>query len=147
MKKIEAIIKPYVLEDVKVGLHEIGLVGMTVSEVRGFTGRCRSKPRKLEKEGLNGHAGRINGVGPAFATAGPENYDVPGAMPYAFGGPEDFVPSLKVELVVQEQMVNDAVKVLVQAGQLRSFSAGELVVHSLVDVIRIRTEEHLEQAI
>lgn len=143
MKKIEAIIKPYVLEDVKSGLHEIGLMGMTVSEVRGYVG-LKSKYRGDGKAKSNG-----NGKSPesAFTREPTEIYDVPGALPYSFGAPEDFVPSLKIELVVQDQMVNDAVKIILEAGQLRAFCAGQLVIHNLLDVIRIRTEEHLEQAI
>jgi nitrogen regulatory protein P-II 1 len=131
MKKIEAIIKPYALEDVKAGLHEIGLVGMTVSEVRGYTGmkagKKKAKPQEI--------------VGTAFID------DASIGLRYGFEPQDDFVPSLKVELVLHEQMVDEAIQVIVETGQMKSFSAAELRVHSLVDVIRIRTEEHLEQAI
>jgi nitrogen regulatory protein P-II 1 len=112
MKKIEAIIKPYVLENVKSALNELGLVGMTVTEVRGFEANHHRKPLI---QGFECHL--------------------------------DFVPSLKVEVVLTDDVAHDAVEAIIAVADFEHFPIGRLLVHPISDVIRIRTEEHLEHAV
>jgi nitrogen regulatory protein P-II 1 len=112
MKKVEAIIKPFRLEDVKSALQAAGLVGMTVSEVKGF-GRQR------------GHTEIYRG----------SEYTV------------DFLPKLKIELVVSDALVQTAVDAIIKAARTGKIGDGKIFVSSVEEVIRIRTEERGEQAV
>lgn len=112
MKKIEAIIRPFRLEDVKAALQSAGLVGMTVSEVKGF-GRQR------------GHTEIYRG----------SEYTV------------DFLPKLKIELVVADAMVQPAVDAILQGAKTGKIGDGKIFVSTVEQVIRIRTGEHGDQAV
>lgn len=112
MKKIEAIIKPFRQEDVKAALQSAGLVGMTVSEVKGF-GRQR------------GHTEIYRG----------SEYTV------------DFLPKLKIELVVADAMVQSAVDAILQGAKTGKIGDGKIFVSTVEEVIRIRTGEHGDQAV
>ena len=112
MTKIEAIIKPFKLDDVKEGLTEIGVHGMTVSEVKGF-GRQK------------GHTEIYRGA----------EYKV------------DFVPKLKLEVVVDADTVPKALEIIEQKAKTGSIGDGKIFVSSLEDVVRIRTGERGKEAI
>ncbi len=112
MKKIEAIIRHFRLEDVKNALTDKDICGMTVSEVKGF-GRQR------------GHKEQYRGA----------EYTV------------DFLPKLKVELAVQDDQVELALKAIIEAGRTGRVGDGKVFVSALEDVIRIRTGEHGTEAI
>lgn len=112
MKKIEAVIRHYKLEDVKEALVKIGVQGMTVMEVRGF-GRQR------------GHKETYRGA----------EYTV------------DFVPKVKLEVVVADQLVSPAVEAIASAARTGAVGDGKIFVTSLADVIRIRTGETGGEAI
>ncbi len=104
MKKIEAIIKPFVLDAVKDALAEIGIMGMTVSEVKGF-GRQR------------GHREIYRGA----------EYQV------------DFVPKVKVDVVVQDTMVEPVVTVIQERARTGQIGDGKIFVLTVEEAIRIRT--------
>ena len=106
MKKIEAIIKPFKLEEVKDSLSEIGIEGMTVSEVKGF-GRQK------------GHTEIYRG----------SEYTV------------DFLPKIKIELVVADAQKDAAVAAIVKAAKTGKIGDGKVFVSTVEDAIRIRTEE------
>src|SRR5437762_10745111 len=112
MKKIEAIIKPFKLEEVKDALSELGVEGMTVSEVKGF-GRQK------------GHTEIYRG----------SEYTV------------DFLPKIKVEIVVADSIVSSAVEAIVKAAKTGKIGDGKVFVSSIENAIRIRTEETGEQAV
>jgi nitrogen regulatory protein P-II 1 len=112
MKKIEAIIRHYKLEDVKKALTESGITGMTVSEARGF-GRQR------------GHKEQYRGA----------EYTV------------DFLPKLKVEVVVRDDQLEKAIESITTAAQTGNVGDGKVFVTALDDVIRIRTGESGTDAI
>jgi nitrogen regulatory protein P-II 1 len=112
MRKIEAIIKPFKLDDVKQALTEIGVHGMTVSEVKGF-GRQR------------GHTEIYRGA----------EYRV------------DFFPKLKLEVVVDSDLVPEVVKVIEQKAKTGSIGDGKIFVSALDEVIRIRTGERGKDAV
>ena len=112
MKKVEAIIKPFRLEDVKSALQAAGLVGMTVSEVKGF-GRQR------------GHTEIYRG----------SEYTV------------DFLPKLKIELVVADSLVQTAVDAIIKAARTGKIGDGKIFDYTVEEVFRIRTEERGEQAV
>lgn len=112
MKRIEAIIKPFRLDDVKSALNEAGLVGLTVTEVKGF-GRQK------------GHTEIYRGA----------EYTV------------DFLPKLKLELVVSDAHVPEAVAAIIKAAKTGKIGDGKIFVSHVEEVIRIRTEERGEQAI
>lgn len=112
MKKIEAIIKPFRLEDVKDRLHDAGIIGMTVSEVKGF-GRQK------------GHTEIYRG----------SEYTV------------DFLPKLKLELVVGDDQVPVAVQAIIAAAKTGKIGDGKIFISSVEEAIRIRTEERGEQAV
>jgi nitrogen regulatory protein P-II 1 len=112
MKKIEAIIRPHLLDAVKNALAEAGIVGMTVSEVKGF-GRQK------------GHTETYRGT----------EYQV------------DFLPKLKVEVVVGEALVEPAVQAVVATARTGKFGDGKVFVTALSEVVRIRTGERGETAI
>ncbi len=112
MKKIEAIIKPFKLEEVKDALGEVGITGMTVSEVKGF-GRQK------------GHTEIYRG----------SEYVV------------DFLPKIKIELVIPDSAVEGALGAIVKAAKTGKIGDGKLFVSAVEQAIRIRTEEKGEQAI
>ncbi len=112
MKKIEAVIKPFKLDDVKEALNELGVVGMTVTEVRGF-GRQK---------------------GPTELYRGSE-YTI------------DFLPKVKVEVVVPDSLVDKVVSVICQSAKTGSIGDGKVFVLSMSEAIRIRTGEKGEDAI
>ncbi len=112
MKKIEAIIKPFKVEEVKDALAEIGLEGMTVSEVKGF-GRQK------------GHTEIYRG----------SEYTV------------DFLPKIKLEIVLPDNRVDAAVKAIVGAAKTGKIGDGKIFLFDVQEAIRIRTEEVGEKAI
>src|SRR5215468_7127116 len=105
MKKIEAIIKPFKLEDVKEALSGLGVEGMTVSEVKGF-GRQK------------GHTEIYRG----------SEYTV------------DFLPKIKLEIVLADSMVNSAIAAIVKAAKTGKIGDGKIFVSTIDNAIRIRTE-------
>jgi len=112
MKKIEAIIKPFKLDDVKEALTELGVIGMTVTEVRGF-GRQK------------GHTELYRG----------SEYTI------------DFLPKVKVEVVVPDQLVDKVVSLISSAARTGSIGDGKVFVLPMGEAIRIRTGEKGEDAI
>ena len=112
MKKIEAIIKPFKLEEVKQALSEVGIEGMTVGEVKGF-GRQK------------GHTEIYRG----------SEYTV------------DFLPKIKVEIVLADSAVESAVAVIIKAAKTGKIGDGKIFVSSIEESIRIRTEEKGESAV
>lgn len=112
MKKVEAIVRPHLLESVKSALQEAGVVGMTVTEVKGF-GR-----QKGQSETYRGTEYKV-----------------------------EFVPKLKIEVVVAESVVESVVSAILLTAKTGKFGDGKVFVASLDDVIRIRTEERGESAI
>ena len=112
MKKIEAIIRHFKLEDVKNALSEQGIQGMTITEVRGF-GRQK------------GHTEMYRGT----------EYAV------------DFVPKVKVEVVVANGNVQKVIDTIMRAGQTGQIGDGKIFVIGLEDTVRIRTGETGEEAI
>ncbi len=112
MKKIEAIIKPFKLDDVKEALSSLGVEGMTVSEVKGF-GRQK------------GHTEIYRG----------SEYTV------------DFLPKLKIEIVVSDARVNSAVEAIVKAAKTGKIGDGKVFVSAIENAVRIRTEETGDQAV
>ena len=112
MKKIEAIIKPFKLEELKDALNEIGIEGMTVSEVKGF-GRQK------------GHTEIYRG----------SEYTV------------DFLPKIKVELVVADAQADAAVGAIVKSAKTGKIGDGKVFVSGIEQAVRIRTEEKGESAI
>jgi nitrogen regulatory protein PII len=112
MKKIEAIIKPFKLEEVKDALGDIGIEGMTVSEVKGF-GRQK------------GHTEVYRG----------SEYTV------------DFLPKIKLELVVADSDVEGAVAAILKSAKTGKIGDGKVFVSAIEQAIRIRTEEKGEMAV
>jgi nitrogen regulatory protein P-II 1 len=112
MKKIEAIIKPFRLDEVKDALTAIGVGGMTVSEVRGF-GRQK------------GHTELYRGA----------EYVV------------DFLPKVKVEVVVPDDMVEKVVKAIIDSAKTGKVGDGKIFIYPIEQAIRIRTGETGEDAI
>ncbi|QDT89689.1 P-II family nitrogen regulator [Gimesia algae] len=112
MKKIEAIIRHYKLEEVKNAISEIGISGMTVSEVRGF-GRQRG-----HKETYRGN-----------------EYIV------------DFLPKVKLEIVVQDDMVPQTIETITQVARTGQIGDGKIFITTLDEVIRIRTGETGPEAV
>ncbi|HZZ27410.1 MAG TPA: P-II family nitrogen regulator [Pirellulales bacterium] len=112
MKKIEAIIRHFKLEDVKTALTEQGILGMTVSEVRGF-GRQK------------GHVEMYRGT----------EYAV------------DFVPKVKVEVVVPDNQLQKTLSTIMQAAQTGQIGDGKIFVYDLATALRIRTGEAGDDAV
>jgi nitrogen regulatory protein P-II 1 len=112
MKKIEAIIKPFRLDEVKDALTAIGVGGMTVSEVRGF-GRQK------------GHTELYRGA----------EYVV------------DFLPKVKIEVVVPDDMVEKVVKAIIDSAKTGKVGDGKIFIYPIEQAIRIRTGETGEDAI
>src|SRR5437667_7016310 len=112
MKKIEAIIKPFKLDEVKDALHEVGIKGITVTEAKGF-GRQK------------GHTELYRGA----------EYVV------------DFLPKVKVEVVLEDSLVERAVEAIQQAAHTGRIGDGKVIVTSIDEAIRIRTGERGRDAI
>jgi nitrogen regulatory protein P-II 1 len=112
MKKIEAIIKPFKLDEVKEALHELGLQGITVLEAKGF-GRQK------------GHTELYRGA----------EYVV------------DFLPKVKIELVVEDGMVERACEAITQAAKTGRIGDGKIFISTVEDAIRVRTGERGSEAI
>ena len=112
MKKIEAIVKPFKLEEVKDALGEVGITGMTVSEVKGF-GRQK------------GHTEIYRG----------SEYTV------------DFLPKVKIELVLPDAQADSAVAVIVKSAKTGKIGDGKVFVSDIEKTIRIQTEEKGELAV
>ena len=112
MKKIEAIIKPFKLDEVKDALQEVGVEGITVTEVKGF-GRQK------------GHS---------ELHRGPE-YVV------------DFVAKAKIEVVIEDNLVERAVEAIVAAARTGRIGDGKIFIYNIEDVVRVRTFEKAEAAL
>ena len=112
MKKIEAIIKPFKLDEVREALSDMGASGLTVTEVKGF-GRQK------------GHSELYRGA----------EYVV------------DFLPKLKVEVVVSDSLVERAVETIINAASTGKIGDGKIFISNIEQVIRIRTGETNEEAI
>ena len=112
MKKVEAIIKPFKLDEVKEALQEVGLLGITVTEAKGF-GRQK------------GHTELYRGA----------EYVV------------DFLPKVKIEVVLADDMVDKAVSVVVSAAKTGKIGDGKVFVLPVEHAVRIRTEEIGEKAV
>lgn len=112
MKKIEAVIKPFKLDEVREALSELGVSGLTVTEVKGF-GRQK------------GHTELYRGA----------EYVV------------DFLPKIKVEVVIADDMVETAVESIIKAAHTGKIGDGKIFVSSVEQVIRIRTGETDETAL
>ncbi len=112
MKKIEAIIKPFKLDEVKDALHEVGLQGITVTEAKGF-GRQR------------GHTELYRGA----------EYVV------------DFLPKVKIEIVLEDKLVERAIEAIIQAARTGRIGDGKIFVTTVEEVVRIRTGERGPDAI
>lgn len=112
MKKIEAIIKPFKLEEVKEALSSLGIEGMTVTEVKGF-GRQK------------GHTEIYRG----------SEYTV------------DFLPKIKLEVVLSDEQVEEAVAAIIKAAKTGKIGDGKVFITPIENAVRIRTGELGEQAV
>ncbi len=112
MKKIEAIIKPFKLDEVKEALQDVGIQGLTVIEAKGF-GRQK------------GHTELYRGA----------EYVV------------DFLPKVKIEIVLAEDQVDEAIKAIIDAAKTGKIGDGKIFVSSVEHAIRIRTEEDGPEAL
>ncbi len=112
MKKIDAIIKPFKLDEVKEALQEVGIMGMTVTEAKGF-GRQK------------GHTELYRGA----------EYTV------------DFLPKIKIEIVLADEMVEEALEAIKTSASLGKIGDGKIFVTSVEQAIRIRTGETGEAAL
>ncbi len=112
MKKIDAIIKPFKLDEVREALNDVGVQGITVSEVKGF-GRQK------------GHTELYRGA----------EYTV------------DFLPKIKVETVVDEELVGKVVEAIQKASHTGKIGDGKIFIYSVDEVIRIRTGEKGSEAL
>jgi nitrogen regulatory protein P-II 1 len=112
MKKIEAIIRPHLLDAVRNALQEVGVAGMTISEVQGF-GRQK------------GHTETYRGT----------EYQI------------EFIPKIKLEVIVAEDIEENAVEAIIKTARTSKFGDGKIFVTPLLDVIRIRTGERGEAAL
>ena len=112
MKKIEAIVKPFKLDEVREALSEVGVSGLTVTEVKGF-GRQK------------GHTELYRGA----------EYVV------------DFLPKVKVEVIVGDGIVEQAIEAIVKAARTGKIGDGKIFVTAVEQVVRIRTGESGESAV
>ena len=112
MKKIEAIIKPFKLDEVREALSDVGVTGLTVTEVKGF-GRQK------------GHTELYRGA----------EYVV------------DFLPKVKVEMILGDAMVDRAIEAIVKAARTGKIGDGKIFVTNVEQVVRIRTGESGEAAV
>ncbi|MEO3431798.1 P-II family nitrogen regulator [Inquilinus sp. CAU 1745] len=106
MKKVEAIIKPFKLDEVKEALHDVGIKGITVTEAKGF-GRQK------------GHTELYRGA----------EYVV------------DFLPKVKVEVIMEDSLVERAIEAIQQAAQTGRIGDGKIFISPIEEVVRIRTGE------
>jgi nitrogen regulatory protein P-II 1 len=112
MKKIEAIIKPHKLDEVKERLRQVGISGMTVTEVKGF-GRTGGKTEVYR--------------GSAYVV--------------------DFVPKVRIDVIVKDSMVSEAVQAIASAAKTGKIGDGKIFVTPVDEAIRIRTGETGDEAI
>jgi len=112
MKKIEAIIKPFKLDEVREALSEIGVMGMTATEVKGF-GRQK------------GHTELYRGA----------EYIV------------DFLPKIKLDIVVNDKIVNKVVEAITKTAQTGKIGDGKIFIYDIEQAIRIRTGENGDEAV
>jgi nitrogen regulatory protein P-II 1 len=112
MKKIEAIIKPFKLPEVKEALADFGIVGMTVTEVKGF--------------------GRQKGQTEVYRGS---EYSV------------DFLPKIKIEVVLHEDKVEEAVDAIIEAARTGKIGDGKIFVLPVEEAVRIRTGETADAAV
>ena len=112
MKKVEAVIKPFKLDEVKEALHEVGVNGITVTEAKGF-GRQK------------GHTELYRGA----------EYVV------------DFLPKVKIEIVVADKEVDNAIDAIIKAARPGKIGDGKIFVSAVEQVVRIRTGETGEAAV
>ena len=112
MKKVEAIIKPFKLDEVKDKLNELGIQGITVTEVKGF-GRQK------------GHTELYRGA----------EYVV------------DFLPKIKMEIVLADSQVEDVINAIAKAGQTGRIGDGKIFVTNIEEAVRIRSGERGEDAV
>jgi nitrogen regulatory protein P-II 1 len=112
MKKVEAVIKPFKLDEVKEALHEVGIKGITVTEAKGF-GRQK------------GHTELYRGA----------EYVV------------DFLPKVKIEVIMEDALVERAVEAIQQAAHTGRIGDGKIFVTAVEEVVRIRTGERGNDAI
>ena len=112
MKKIEAIIKPFKLDEVKDKLNDLGIQGITVTEVKGF-GRQK------------GHTELYRGA----------EYVV------------DFLPKIKMEIIIADTHVEDVVNAIVKAAQTGRIGDGKIFITNIEEAVRIRTGERGEDAV
>ena len=112
MKKIDAVVKPFKLDEVREALSEIGVSGLTVTEVKGF-GRQK------------GHTELYRGA----------EYVV------------DFLPKVKIEIVVADNMLEQAIEAIIKAARTGKIGDGKIFVTSVEQVVRIRTGETGEDAV
>ncbi|MFO1398605.1 MAG: P-II family nitrogen regulator [Burkholderiales bacterium] len=112
MKKVEAVVKPFKLDEVREALSELGVTGLTVTEVKGF-GRQK------------GHTELYRGA----------EYVV------------DFLPKVKVEVVLPDDLVDRAIEAIVKAARTGKIGDGKIFVTEVEQVIRIRTGESGEAAV
>jgi nitrogen regulatory protein P-II 1 len=112
MKKIEAIIKPFKLDEVKEALHEVGVSGITVTEAKGF-GRQK------------GHTELYRGA----------EYVV------------DFLPKVKIELIIEDEMVEKAVEAIRSSAHTGRIGDGKIFISAIEGAVRIRTGERDSDAI
>ena len=112
MKKIDAVLKPFKLDEVREALSEIGVTGLTVTEVKGF-GRQK------------GHTELYRGA----------EYVV------------DFLPKVKIEIVVADDILEQAIEAIIKAARTGKIRDGKIFVTSVEQVVRIRTGETNESAI
>lgn len=112
MKKIEAVIKPFKLDEVREALSEVGITGLTVTEVKGF-GRQK------------GHTELYRGA----------EYVV------------DFLPKIKIEIVLPDAVVEQAVEAIIKAARTGKIGDGKIFVSPVEQVVRIRTGETGDDAV
>ena len=112
MKRVEAIIKPFKLDEVKEALTEVGVLGMTVTEVKGF-GRTGGKTEVFR--------------GSAYVV--------------------DFVPKVKVEVVVPDSLVLEVLEAIERAAKTGRIGDGKIFVIPIEEAVRIRTGERGEDAL
>ncbi|QPG06509.1 P-II family nitrogen regulator [Salinimonas marina] len=112
MKKIEAIIKPFKMDDVREALADVGIAGMTVTEVKGF-GRQK------------GHTELYRGA----------EYQV------------DFLPKIKLEIIIGDELVEQAVEAIQEAANTGKIGDGKIFVYNVESALRIRTGETNEEAL
>jgi nitrogen regulatory protein P-II 1 len=112
MKKIEAIVRPHLLEAIKDALQTIGIQGMSIAEVKGF-GRQK------------GHTEVYRGA----------EYQI------------EFVPKIKIEIVLDDEMVDEAIDTIIKTSRTGKFGDGKIWIIPVEEAVRIRTGEYNAQAV